>query len=213
MSYFPLALFSAIGLLALDAPAQKAKERPELGPRSFFPGEYTKEYFVNVDGLQDTDLWDVVQRSVVSGVLFGKFRAEFGFRIEDIHSVRFAGKVIRDPRDASDPGREVTVTVLQGSKRLCLPSTAAVPGFRYLVRTEAQLAGFDLVNEAPDQLNSNWQVPRTYVLPRPGCLVIGDQELIHSVLQGKRRGGVISARLMALTAQRRPMAYMASTLR
>jgi len=190
-----------------------AQERPrDLGPRSFFPAEYTFEAYADLEAMRDTDLWDLVERSYLAKTAFSRFRKEWGFRIADIRSVRNAGKILADPGDPKGAGREAFVCVFQGSPRLCVPNPAARAGWQFLARTAERIGEFDVVREEPARATPAFPVPRLYLVPRPGCLVTGDDQLIRPVLLGQRRGGVISGELMALTAQRRPLAYVAGSV-
>jgi len=199
-----------MALLLTGVSAQK--QRRDLGPRSFFPSEYTSEYFIDLDALQDTDFWDCVERFRYSGMLFIQFRKEFGFRMQEIRTVRAGAKYLRDPNASEDKGREALVCVMEGSNKLCLPSVEAREGYHYLVRQADRVAGFDVVTEGPAESIEAAYAPQTFVIPRPGCLAFGDGEMIRSVLTGQRRGGVISSELMPLTAHPRPLAYLAMSV-
>ena len=57
-----LAVLLACAPLCTLLPAQQRK----LGPRSFFPKEYVGEAYVNLKALQETDLWEEVERNLVA---------------------------------------------------------------------------------------------------------------------------------------------------
>ncbi|MCB9868244.1 MAG: hypothetical protein H6836_04325 [Planctomycetes bacterium] len=190
-----LALLCTTGAaLSAQVPAGPAT----LGPRTFDPPEYTGEYYLDLDALQDTRLWDSLERSVFSGVLFVQFRKAFGFRLQDVRRVRSVTAVVRD--NAQDEGRMVWVTTLQGGATIGLPD-AKQDGCR-----AAQIAGRPVV------LEEGVDVDRAYLLARPGCLVVAPKPWIEDVLQGRRRGGVIRGDLLPLVARRQPLAYLAMSL-
>ena len=207
--FLRLALILVFATACLPAQGEtKAQEKPQLGPRSFFPREYTREFFLDVDALMDTTLWDALERMVFSGTMRMQFRREFGFRLDDIKSVRTTGRYIAEKENSEAGARDVSVTVIQG-KTVRLPPVRKPEEFAYLILKKEKYRGYDIVREAPTETSHGWEEGRLYVVPKPGCLVIGSEEMIKSVIAGKRRGGVISSRLMALTAMRKPLGYVA----
>ena len=134
----------ASALLVGMLPAQTAT-KSKLGQRSFFQSEYTTEYFIDVDALQDTDLWDVIERSVGSGIMFGMFRKEFGFRLRDIRKVRATGASSPDDQERSQP----LITVIEG-RGVCLPPIPKNAQNRWKKLDADQVAGYDVMTEIAD---------------------------------------------------------------
>jgi len=81
--------------------------------------------------------------------------------------------------------------------------------FASLELAKQKILGYDVVREAATKGFDRGEEAVLYLIPRPGCLVIGSEELIKTIINGKRRGGVIEPRLMALTAIRKPLGYLA----
>jgi hypothetical protein len=203
--YLAISLFAACAVL----PAQNQQN---LGPRSFFPKEYTGEAYVNMAALVETDLWEEIERSLVSKPLLAAFLMQFGFRRTDLKDLR----VGMDTRKMTYSGghetyRQQPVTVFQGQRKLSLPKPKKQE-WDHNRRTKDEIGGHKVVQEGIDTDENNWSQPMLWVIPKPGCLVYGDKTLIQPVLEGERRGGVPHPELMAFTVGRRPLAYYAVKL-
>ncbi len=199
-------------LLAAAAVPAQDPARVQLGPRSFFPEEYTGELYVNMDALLETDLWEEVERSLVSKPMLAAFRRNFGFRLTDLEEIRI-GMV---PKKVTYPGgyetyRQLAVTVFLGGRDLALPKPRKRE-WDHNRRTNNQIGGLNVVQEGMDTEERHWSQPMLWVMPKPGCLVYGDKRLVEPVLKGERRGGVPHPELMAVTVGRRPLAYYAVRL-
>jgi len=210
-THLAILLLAAIAGLLAPNHAQNPNQ-PKLGPRSFFPKEYTGEVYVNMDALLDTDLWEEVERSLVAKPMFAMFRMHFGFRLTDLKEIRI-GMV---PKKVTYPGgyetyRQQTVTVFTGPKEFALPKPKKQE-WDHNRRTKEQIGGHKVVQEGIDADEDNWAQPMLWVVPKPGCLVYGDKKLMEPVLEGQRRGGVPHPELMAVTVGRRPLAYYAIKL-
>ncbi len=208
-------IYLAIPLLAACAalPAQNQPNQPKLGPRSFFPREYTAEAYVNMAALVETDLWEEVERSLMVKPMLAAFRLQFGFRLCDLKELRMAMVPKKMTYQGGHEGyRQQPVVVFQSPRKLRLPRPRKRE-WAYNRRTKDEIAGHKVVQEGIDADETGWNQPFLWVLPKPGCLVYGDKELVEPVLNGDRRGGVPHPELMAFTAGRRPLAYLAMKLR
>lgn len=208
------AVFALILCTVLPCQVQggPGNQQPKLGPRSFFPKEYVGEAYVNMRALKETDLWEELERNLIAGPMMMAFRMEFGFRFRDLDELRCAMLPRKIEGEGYRSVRTDMVTVFQSSRELGLPGKRKQEwdGNR---RTGKKVGGFDVVQEGPDQNDPNsWRRPMLFVVPRPKCLVHGHKHLVEPVLTGGRRGGVPHPELMAFTAGKRPLAYIAQKL-
>ena len=96
--------------LAALAPMTRGQE-PELGPRSFFPPDYTGETYVDLEALRDTDLWDGLQRQMVVRMALAEFRRSYGFALDDVRQLRTALLMAQDSPGAEWVTHSVTSMV------------------------------------------------------------------------------------------------------
>ena len=217
---------------AAAAPAQesaptpaKAQGEPKLGPRSFFPADYDSEAFVDFRRLQETELWDQLERSPLVKLALKKFEQEFGFDLGDVDELRaaFAWREVEIAPEISvrapDP-----VMVFQCRKDVRLPPLAVDGEGRGVARRAVTIGGVDTVQEGDDtgegkpgryaSYQASSMPPLLYVVPQPRCFVQGAQWLIEPVLRGERQGGVPRPELLAATASGPPpLGHMAMALR
>jgi len=184
---------AAISLLAAPIGAQ------DLGPRSFFPGEYHCEYFVDLATLRDDEFWSAFDRSMLLRQLFGMLRRTSGIDIDDIDRIRGAGRWITGNGD--DDLRIDNVVVFEGTPELVVPDPDNLEGDVELTATT--IAGHDALGQSDRSGRNLW------VSPRPGTLVIGAANQISAVLEDRRPGGVPHPELLAFLAGPNVLAHAA----
>ncbi len=188
--------------------------KQELGARSFFPPEYGSEFFVDVQAVLDTDLWEVLERSLLKGPFLLYFRKEFGCRLDSLQQIQ--GAMTNNWNPAGEQGQEADADELEPQSRTVVAFTGRkelqLPKLREKDERQAEtIAGHAVI--AWD--NDDWQGSSKELLlrPKPKVLIYGDRELIESVLSGKRRGGVPRPQLTSLLAgAKRPLAYVARNI-
>ncbi len=206
-------IYLAIPLLTACV-ALPAQNQRQLGPRSFFPREYTAEAYVNMAALVETDLWEEAERSLMAKAMLAAFRMQFGFRLSDLQELRMAMVSKKMTyQGGHESYRQQPVVVFQSQRKLRLPKPRKRE-WDHNRRTKDEIGGHNVVQEGIDDDDENsWFQPMLWVVPKPGCLVYGDKKLIQPVLEGQRRGGVPHPELMAFSVGRRPLAYLAMKLR
>ena len=200
----------AISLSLCAGLGAQATTPPKLG--SFFPKDYTHEFFIDVTRILDSDLGDELERSLLIKGYLAYLRKDVGISGLDLTSVRGGGAY--SPRK----GRSMVSILweLRGTKPFALPPVTKTQK-TYPARFAIKLAGRDAIQQGHDAKTGDPQRayflrPKAYVIPDAKRMIFGDKELVQSVLTGKRRGGVPHPQLMALTAGKRPLAYLAGGL-
>ncbi len=219
---------------ALSGQSPPEAKKVELNAKSFFPPEYSYEYFVDLEALRETRLWTRLQRRAEKfGGLKAMFRWDFGIKLPDVNQVRGVRSLPLDSQamDGIEEGQDEQflpqpeILVFAGGKELQLPEADAgdasslerLRGLCWIGREEGEIAGQQVVVEEAiyrDRKAGGAQagnVTRLFAQPQPRVLVYGDQDLITSVLQGKRQGGVPCPDLMVLLSDKKPLAYLASS--
>jgi hypothetical protein len=174
-------LFCAAAVLAQD----KTTAKPKLDARQFVPSGYRCECFVDFAALDDCGIWTSVRKSVF-GMMLGEVEKQLGFELAELKTLRAYPDTTTSV--ARTEGHvDSTIAIFEGSNNVTLPPHDPNEGTE-----EIELAG------VPALVNS--RDAASWLLPKPGLLILGHRRHLEAVLAGKGHPGVPDDEFMTLLA-------------